>query len=384
MMKAIYRIIAVLFTLAVMAACGDNITPTPDNGGEDNPTEQPDEKPDEKPSFVVTLSADRVVLFADRDEKTVFSVKKSDADATSSAKIYMTQVTDGNATEGKPLSKLEFAATEPGVYAFVAVVEDVVSEPLTVKVVSAQEYQSAYDRHIAGADFTGAWCTFCYDGNNNINRVVEINPTYKRIVHLMAFHSDSQGDDIMAIDETEVIYDDFSLNGYPSFLTDFRTSGGLTNGGDFKNSLEESLADWPAHCGVAVSSEVNEGVATVTASIRSELTLPYRVAVFVVEDKIVYHQKTGSLGTIEEYTHRHVVRKVVTSSYKGERMDEATDIIAEGQEKTKTFEFTVNSDWNLENTEIYVLAMDYNGYVNNVNVCGIDGGSADYNMFVEE
>jgi hypothetical protein len=40
----------------------------------------------------------------------------------------------------------------------------------------------------------------------------------------------------------------------------------------------------------------------------------------------------------------------------------------------------VDKRWVLENTQIYALALDQNGYVNNMNVCAFDGGDSGYDL----
>jgi hypothetical protein len=45
-------------------------------------------------------------------------------------------------------------------------------------------------------------------------------------------------------------------------------------------------------------------------------------------------------------------------------------------------EWTVEIDrkWVLENTEIYAIALDADGYVNNMNVCSISGGDSGFDL----
>jgi hypothetical protein len=54
-------------------------------------------------------------------------------------------------------------------------------------------------------------------------------------------------------------------------------------------------------------------------------------------------------------------------------------ITAAGTELTADYEISVSSDWNLENTYVYVLAIDALGYVNNMNFCAITDGNSDFN-----
>ena len=174
---------------------------------------------------------------------------------------------------------------------------------------------------------------------------------------------------------------------YPSFATDFRDSGVLTSEGAslFQPSLMTSFNEYPAHCGVAVSSVLNENasVAEITVRLTSELTSQYRVVVLVVQNNIKGYQKTPTYSEgQDDYPHSHVVRKVVTSykgTFTGEKITE-DGRIASGDEASKSWTIPVDKRWVLENTQIYALALDENGYVNNMNVCAIDGGDSGYDL----
>jgi hypothetical protein len=73
-----------------------------------------------------------------------------------------------------------------------------------------------------------------------------------------------------------------------------------------------------------------------------------------------------------------VARKLVTSyGISGEKLGDNAMIPA-GEEAEASWTFDVDPAWNLQNTEIYALAIDSNGYVNNMNVCHIDGGDSGY------
>ena len=54
--------------------------------------------------------------------------------------------------------------------------------------------------------------------------------------------------------------------------------------------------------------------------------------------------------------------------------------IAAGQEAVKKWTVDIDKRWVLANTAVYALALDSNGYVNNMNVCAIDGGDSGYDL----
>ena len=176
---------------------------------------------------------------------------------------------------------------------------------------------------------------------------------------------------------------------YPSYSTDLRDSGLLTkddNGvATLLPSLQSSFNDHPAHCGVAVSSVLNEDgtSADVTVKVKSGKGSAYRVVVLVVQNKIKGYQKTTDYPEGDpNYIHNHVVRKVVTTygtTFTGEKLTD-DGIISAGAEAEKTWTVEVDDRWVLEDTQIFALALDENGHVNNMNLCGIDGGDSGYDL----
>ena len=323
-------------------------------------------KPLETDSVRPVLKADKLSIFANGADVITFTVELDGLDVTSKAQIKV----DGLAMSGNI-----FKTSAPGRYAFKAVVDGLESDAVVVEAVTLQISESQFVKHVAVWEFTGAWCTFCPSGYSNMNFIISTNTLYKEQVHIMAFHSGSSGVDELGLEETDKIMSDMNVGyGFPSFLTELRTSGGLSeNGGPFTASLVEAFDENPAHCGVAVESELASGKVKATVKVHSELTSTYRMALFVVEDNVKYYQKDGSL-THEQYNHRHVVRKVISASYMGDRLGD----IKEGEEGTKTYEFDMDSAWNPDKTYIYALAINFNGHVNNMQICKV-GETADYN-----
>ncbi len=244
-----------------------------------------------------------------------------------------------------------------------------------------------YDRHVCLMEFTGAWCNNCPAGYKTMMGTLS-KPSLKQYednIHLCAFHSNLEGEDPMAVSATQDIMKLFSDMAYPSFVTDLRVGGNLNEAGAglLQPSIEASFNDYPAHCGVAVSSDVSSGKADVTVKVASQRTSDYRVLVLVVESRIKYPQKTPDYPDGDPtYIHNHVVRKVVTTyknTFTGEKMADSA-VINSGEEKSKTWSFDVDPDWNLDNTEIYAIVLDENGHVNNMNLCPIENGNADYDI----
>ena len=336
----------------------------------------------------VEIASDMQLMFLDREkpvtaeeESVAITVYSDGKDVTSDAVVYYSFGTSVDIGQAGRLDGRHFVADAAGVWTFVAVYNGSQSEPLQIRVIDPREYNSIYQRHIAAFEFTGAWCTWCPKGLTIMNNVIDLEEKYKSSVHMMAFHSDSGGEDALAIDQTDVIYDRFRLAEYPSFITDMRDTGGLNDGYDFMESIENSFNLFPAHCGVAVSSSYVDGKADIKVKITSELPLAYRVAVFLVEDGVKYYQK--GVANSDTYVHFHVVRKVVSSVWSGDKVDNVE--LTPGQEYIKEYkDVALDSSWDVSKVSVYVLALDYASRVNNMNICAVDGGETGYLMISQE
>lgn len=221
-----------------------------------------------------------------------------------------------------------------------------------------------FQRHVCVMEFTGTWCAQCPEGATVLNYLVDRQ--YKGKAFALAFHNN----DDYALPQEQELLNIFKWSGYPAFVTDMRDMG-LLNEGGCDDSIEKSLYDVPTHSSVAVTSSVSGTTASVQADIASQSSMNYRIAAYVVEDKVKGEQ-TQSTGQVQkDYTHRHVVRKMLSANVRGDNMGE----IPAGSEKSRTYTFEIDPSWNLANLSVAVLAIDKNGHVNNMAQCAVDGGS---------
>lgn len=236
---------------------------------------------------------------------------------------------------------------------------------LDAPAVSGTEFQ----RHVCVMEFTGTWCAQCPDGATVLNYLVDRQ--YKGKAFALAFHNADE----YSIPQEQEFQKMFKWSGYPAYVTDMRDMGLLNEGGCDK-TIEKSLYDTQTHCGVAVESlyDPATGNVTVKARLASGKTMNYRLAAYVVEDKVKGRQTLGTGQIKEDYTHRHVVRKMLSSTVLGDGLGEVRD----GNEAVKTYTFTADGSWNVENLSVAVLAIDSNGHVNNMAECAADGGKMDY------
>lgn len=330
---------------------------------------------------VLTVSDSEVDLAS--ESQTVFTVTYNGDDVTGQSVIY-------DASSAK-LAGNVFVPEAEGEYSFYAEYDGLKSADVQVSVVNSapETVVSKFDRHVCVIEFTGAWCINCPEGYDKMKGILAYPQLqkYKDNIHLCAFHSDAEGTDTLAVAQTQDLIKLFSGLAYPSFTTDLRESGVLTDDGaaKFRPSIEAAFTEHLPHCGAAVSSVMNadKTQAEVTVKVTSEKTAQYRAVVLVVQDRIKGWQKTTTYPEgQDDYNHRHVVRQVVTEyvgTFTGEKLTDDGKI-ASGKEASKTWTVDIDRKWDLAQTQIYVLVLDADGYVNNMNVCAIDGGDSGYDL----
>ena len=327
-----------------------------------------------------TLNVSASEVVADGVESVTFEVVYNGEDVSSKAQIWCS-------TTNEQLSVAEFSTTEQGTYEFYAIYNGLQSnsvEVVATEYVAPGPHISRFERHVCLMDLTGTGCTFCPQGYRNIILSITNNFIYSSFVHVLGFHDPNSkiGTEVdpMAIDVTTKLIDDYGVTGTPWFIVDLRDGGSLTdNVGDMTKAVDRSTEEYPAHCDVAIKSILNKDAMTckVEAKVFAETTDNYRLALFVAEDNVKHPQLDGSIKK-EDYNHRHVVRQMLSGSYKGDNLG----TVKAEEEVERSYEFTIG-DWNVENLEIYALVIDGTETVNNVAVCKVDGGSAEY-KYIEQ
>lgn len=235
----------------------------------------------------------------------------------------------------------------------------------------SEEVKSRFQRHVCVMEFTGTWCSQCPAGAITLNYLID--KQYKGKAFALAFHNASGGEPIdpFVIPQEQELFNIFGWGGYPAYVTDMRDVG-LLNEGGCAATIEKSLTKSLTHCAVALECDYDAEAGEVNAKARlfSELSSAYRFAAYIVEDKVVGEQK----GITGNYTHRHVVRAMLSSNVRGDGLGE----VAAGTEAEKTYSFKVDPQWNLENLSVAVLAIDKDGHVNNMAQCAVNCGKMDY------
>lgn len=227
-----------------------------------------------------------------------------------------------------------------------------------------------FTRHASVFEFTGTWCAMCPSGYIFLKYLIEDYYSHDT-VHILAFH-DSTADDPMGISLTNTLYNKFALNGYPGFVVDMRE--GTSEKTEIQPMLDSSFKDYPATCGVKLTSSYSGDKGSVTAELYAAKSGVYRLAIYLLEDGIVARQNNSG-NYKDDYVHNHVVRALLSSKYEGDRVGD----IAAGQKASKSYDITLNSSWKAENCSLCALVIDSSGCVINAAVCPLNG-SVDYDF----
>lgn len=292
-------------------------------------------------------------------------------------------------TTGERVESGRYTPAKKGQYEFIAAGEGIVSNRVTISVSEGTApgpvtptpgEKSNYQRHVTVYEFTGVGCSMCPGGYNTLMRIMNMS-RFRETVHLLAFHSNSQGEDPMHLDLTTQILQENGNMGLPSILIDMRDRGEVNAiSSEIPTYFDASLAEMPAHCGVALESSYDaasrSGKLTVKVGINEPST--YRVTAFVVEDGVQYRQKESNGEYREVYNHRHVVRKMLSSAYTGDLLGKD---LTTGDERSLVFDYTLDEAWDETKIELYAVVIDdKSGQIKNMAYVKA-GESVDYDIY---
>lgn len=323
----------------------------------------------------LTLEPSTTIIEANGEDSVTFKVLYGAVDVTLDAQVILVSPSDFGWMGGA------FSIEEAGTYVFKATYQGYESPEVSITANPvAGAHISRFERQICVMEFTGAWCSNCPDGYRSLNGILS-NPYagWKDRVHIIALHDNTGGTDPMGITLTNTLFSHYKLAGFPSYVTDMREGGLLTSEGiqGVKPSLERSDEEFPAKCAVKISSSLAGRELTVDVGLFAELAGDYAVSVWLLEDGIDAPQKDGSID-YDSWTHNHVARALVSNNWKGDLLG----AVAAEQESSKSYTYTLPAEWKPENMSIMALAIDAEGYVNNVAVCAV-GEGAEYRYLTE-
>jgi len=233
-----------------------------------------------------------------------------------------------------------------------------IKEPLKEKTESTcgDESLGTPIKKILIEDFTGHKCPNCPDAANILEEIIDeyCDHIVPITVHIGLFAAPDA--EFTADYRTETgteIGESYGIsNLLPLGLVD-RTEYelNLSLGRENWKSAVDLLYDLQARANIILETEYNETDNKVTVHTSTEFLAaidhPISLGLYLTEDSIISPQKTDT-GTIENYVHRHMLRKGINGAFGEEILGSAQF----GQSFEKTFTFDVDPEWVIDKCEI--------------------------------
>jgi len=211
-------------------------------------------------------------------------------------------------------------------------------------------------RHVLIEEFTGVQCVNCPQGAQLIENLAN---TYGERLVTVSIHagffaeplSESASD--LSTDAGEQLDALIGpVEAYPSAAINrnsFGTSSRIHFSPSWAGFVEQELAI-PPQVDVQITNSFNENngelTTNITVNFLETLTGDLNLSVMVTENNIVDAQLDTS-GLIEDYTHKHVLRTILTNVAGNPIPTQAIDTNVE-----ESFTFTIPTEWNLDNCSV--------------------------------
>ena len=332
------------------------------------------------PEGVLKIFADKTSIAADGVDCVTFRVMFGSKDVSQEKTMKIVYTVSGKNAEMSAGANT-FSTAAPGEYVFKATLYSGGNHTSEneIKVTAAEVTgQKSYFQKVIGEQFTSVGCTSCPSLSGNIK---EVQSQLPGILVPLSFHKHFNGNDPMAIPESDIFYNMYGAHGLPYFNLNMRKRGNEVenNPSSIIKEITEEIELFPSTCGVAIESTYDSETrkVSVTTKITSNVSSRYRYHIFLLEDNISEMQ----LGVNGDYIHDNVVRKMFAPDNKGMNINKKNPFTP-GVEVTAVNSVELEKGWNPDNMRVVVIAMTTaDGGVtfncNNANECPL-GGSADY------
>lgn len=222
--------------------------------------------------------------------------------------------------------------------------------PPTVDTVIPTDTTTVTLRHILIEEFTGVQCVNCPDGARAIENFIN---TYGERIIAVSIHAGffsnplNESEYDFSTDEGEQIEDFVGpVLGYPSAAINrkrFGTSSYIHNSSTWAGHIAAELETEPQ-----VGLNINNTYDSASRNLSVDVEIPFlvsltgelRLSVLITENDIIDAQKDQT-GLIEDYTHKHVFRKMLTDVQGMPIQVQSIENII-----NETFNFTLPSEWN--------------------------------------
>ena len=302
------------------------------------------------PTPEVRLLADLTALNVTAGEQATFTVFSGAEDVTADAEIR--NITDGTVLEGNV-----FAPTEAGEWIFVAEIDGIESEPLTISAIVIADEGKDFFRRSLVLDFTGTWCVNCPKMEAAISETMEARPgrVVPVSVHCMMI------DPMYVKPLSDNLVAQFGVKAYPSAVVDMDPESLISQSSPelLQSHIDRLLEARGLAPGIRIESTLEGENYTVKAEMKAVRNGDYTLAVLVLEDGVVAAQTGGA----SDHIHNNILRSWTES-------DSKTGL-KEGD--TAVFECKGTASGTIR----FAALVLRNGLVDNVVTCSA-GASVDY------
>ena len=250
------------------------------------------------------------------------------------------------------------------------------------------EIPSRYVQQMVAMQFTSVGCTNC---PLLASAIKNIQTNMPGVIIPVAFHMDYEISDPMKLDINRKFYDmvdqvkDNTI-GLPMFALNFRAGSQhiVNEYAKIQSEIKHQSENYPAVCGVAIETSYDEATRKlqVKACFSSDLAVPFRYHIMLLEDGIEYAQVGDDSGN---YIHDNVLRHVSADDVRGAKLDSGNALVA-GKEYLVEKTYDISESWNAAHMKVLVAMLkedEKNVWgSSNANICAA-GDSVEY-LYLEK
>lgn len=228
---------------------------------------------------------------------------------------------------------------------------------------------TAQNRKVVLEEFTGVNCTWCPQGHDLANQLIAANPgnVFAINVHTGGYATPSAGQPDFRTSEGNAIaaISGMNITGYPTGSVNrhlFTGESGFAVGRGQWASYASQILAMPSYVNVALEGTLNTTTRVLTVNVEvyytGTTTNTNKLTVALVENN-VYGPQVGDskypamITAFKDYTHNHMLRKVLTTAATGEVLTTTTS----GTKITKQYTFTVPANFTGTRTELGNLSL---------------------------
>lgn len=370
-MRSVFKyIFMVAFAIGLLSCEGSGADASVNGGGEET-----------VPEGVLRFFADKDQIVADGSDMVTFRVMYGSEDVSDARNMHLVCMTSSQQTDMAP-GACSFSTSAPGEYVFKAYLYrggDVYSDN-EVKVTAVPMVSDrSYRQKTVALQFTAVGCTNCPVMSLTLKEYQQNHPGE---LITLAFHTNYEVPDPMAIAAADTYHNYFKLSGYPSGVLNFRATSPFGAASNMEKLVNEEKEDYPSTCGVALETSYDSGSrsSSVTMKVTSTSSARYKYHLFLVEDGIKYMQA----GADGDYIHNNVVRYTSAPDATGTNLNGSENFVPGVEVQTLTRTIDIPAAWNPENIRVVGVALSSldNGKTwgcNNASECRL-GESVDYEL----